>query len=116
MSSSRSGQWIPWPPPINRQEVRSFAVPCTRRGYQASGTAMVRPSASSTDKVSAVTFTCVATVLRFSLVLPTFGILLVARLLRRTQLLHLRQVAQAPQPVCLQELLRRAVQHRAAQR
>src|SRR5208282_1553812 len=60
MSSSSSGQCTPRPPPISRQEPRSSAVACARRGYQASGAAMVRPSARSTDKVSSLTSTLVA--------------------------------------------------------
>src|SRR6266545_2020870 len=68
MSSSSAGQWIPRPPPISRQEFRSSAVPCSRRGYQANGTAMERPSASSTDNVSALTSTPVANASRISTV------------------------------------------------
>jgi hypothetical protein len=60
MSSSIAGQCTPRPPPISRQERRSSAVACARRGYQATGAAMVRPSASSTDKASSLTSTPVA--------------------------------------------------------
>src|SRR5205085_2488112 len=52
--------WMPRPSAISRQEPRSSAVACARRGYQANGAAMVRPSASSTDKVSSLTATRVA--------------------------------------------------------
>src|SRR6266545_3479276 len=68
MSSSSAGQWMPRPPPISRQEFRSSAVPCSRRGYQASGAAIERPSASSTDSVSALTSTPIANASRISTV------------------------------------------------
>src|SRR5438128_12138815 len=70
---------MPLPPPISRQEPRSSAVACARRGYQASGTAIVRPSASSTDRVSALTSTRVARASRASTVeefMPTLQQLL----------------------------------------
>src|SRR4051812_4308552 len=51
---------MPLPSPSKRHELRSSAVACARRGYQASGTAMVRPSLRSTVSVSSVTATCVA--------------------------------------------------------
>jgi hypothetical protein len=57
MSSSRSGQWMPTPLPIRRHRLRSWRVPWTRRGYHASGTTTVRPSARSTASLSAVTLT-----------------------------------------------------------
>src|SRR5438105_15920413 len=57
MSSSSAGQWMPRPPPSSRQDPRSSAEACARRGYQASGAAMVRPSANSTDTVSSLTAT-----------------------------------------------------------
>ena len=60
MSSSRSGQWIPIPSPMNRQFRRSSGVPCSRRGYQAMGIEIVRPSAKSTVNVSFVTVTSIA--------------------------------------------------------
>src|SRR5262249_48845266 len=66
MSSSIGGQWMPRPPPISRHESRSSVVACARRGYQANGTAMVRPSASSTDRVSSLTATRVARASRAS--------------------------------------------------
>src|SRR5260370_31528482 len=66
MSSSIAGQWMPRPPPISRQKPRSSAVACARRGYQASGAAIVRPSASSTDTVSSPTSTRVARASRAS--------------------------------------------------
>ena len=34
MSSSRSGQWMPCPPPINSHLPLSSSVACTKRGYQ----------------------------------------------------------------------------------
>src|SRR5947208_2563746 len=64
MSSSSAGQWMPCPPAISRHEVRSSAVAWARRGYQASGAAIVRPSVSSTDRVSSLTATPVARAVR----------------------------------------------------
>src|SRR5947199_6955105 len=66
MSSSSAGQWMPRPPPSSRHDPRSSAEACASRGYQASGAAMVRPSASSTDRVSSLTSTCVARASRVS--------------------------------------------------
>ena len=43
ISSSSSGQWIPSPPAMRRQLVRSVAVPCARRENHASGAAIVLP-------------------------------------------------------------------------
>ena len=57
MSSSRSGQWMPIPGPINSQCRRSRGVPSARRGYDVSGTETARPSRSSTMRLSAVTRT-----------------------------------------------------------
>src|ERR1039457_7039245 len=51
---------MPSPRPIRRQSVRSAGAPCERRGYQASGTEIVRPSLRSTVNVSSVTATFVA--------------------------------------------------------
>src|SRR5687768_9438897 len=56
-SSSRSGQWMPKPPPATRQFFRWAAVALNRRGYQASGTVMVRPSRKPTLMVSFRNFT-----------------------------------------------------------
>ena len=56
-SSSKSGQWIPWPPPINSQFSLSCWVAWSSLGYQANGTEIVRPSASSAVRVSSVTAT-----------------------------------------------------------
>lgn len=42
ISSSRSGQCIPSPPPIRRQWLRSAGVPWSKRGYQATGVCQVR--------------------------------------------------------------------------
>ena len=50
---SRSSQWMPWPPPMRRQLRRSCGRQCSRRGYQPSGTAIVRPSLSSAVRVVA---------------------------------------------------------------
>jgi len=61
MSSSRSGQWIPSPPPMRRQLARSGGVPCAKRGNQASGTVIVRPSARSTTRSSSPALTLWAT-------------------------------------------------------
>ena len=44
ISSSRAGQRIPSPSPINSYFSRSSRVPCNRRGNQANGTERVRPS------------------------------------------------------------------------
>src|SRR5437588_9516931 len=66
MSSSSAGQWMPRPPPSSRQDSRSSAEACASRGYQASGAEMVRPSASSTDRVSSLTSTWVASASRVS--------------------------------------------------
>jgi hypothetical protein len=59
--SSRSGHSIAYPSPSNCQCCRSAGDPCTRRGYHASGTTRLRPSARSTVNLSSVTFTCTAT-------------------------------------------------------
>ena len=45
---------MPCPWPIKRQLLRSAAVACNNRGYQPSGTTIVRPSIKSTDKESLV--------------------------------------------------------------
>src|ERR1035438_4541408 len=55
ISSSRSGQWIPSPRAMRRQLPRSVAVPCAKRGNQASGTVIVLPSARSTTRASSLT-------------------------------------------------------------
>src|SRR4051812_46825093 len=68
MSSSRSGQWMPRPWPINRQRPRSATLPWRSRGYQASGAEIERPSDNSTVSVSSVTATCVAVTDRASAV------------------------------------------------
>ena len=59
--SSRSGHSIAYPSPSNCQCCRSAGDPCTRRGYHASGTTRLRPSARSTVNLSSVTFTYTAT-------------------------------------------------------
>src|SRR5215831_16502993 len=59
--SSRSGHSIAYPSPSNCQCCRSAGDPCTRRGYHASGTTRLRPSAKSTVNLSSVTVTCTAT-------------------------------------------------------
>ena len=46
MSSSNAGQWMPRPLAINLVVFRSSFVPCTSRGYHATGTEMVLPSDS----------------------------------------------------------------------
>src|SRR5262245_9718120 len=56
--SSRSGHSIAYPSPSNSQCCRSAGDPCTRRGYHASGTIRLRPSARSTVNLSSVTVTC----------------------------------------------------------
>ncbi len=43
-SSSMSGQWMPYPPPATFQLRRCSVVAWNNRGYQVSGTEMVRPS------------------------------------------------------------------------
>jgi hypothetical protein len=45
---------------MSRHKRRSEGAACARRGYHASGADIVRPSESSTDRVSAVTRTSVA--------------------------------------------------------
>ena len=57
MSSSKSDQCIPCPSPISRHFSRSSGVPCNNLGYHTNGTAIVRPSFSSTTNSSSVTFT-----------------------------------------------------------
>src|SRR5713101_6415935 len=59
--SSRAGHSIAYPSPSNCQCCRSAGDPCTRRGYHASGTTRLRPSARSTVSLSCVTVTCTAT-------------------------------------------------------
>jgi len=66
MSSSNSGQWIPRPPPISRQEFRSSGAACKSRGYHAKGTTIVRPSVSSAERLSSVTLTSAASTSRAS--------------------------------------------------
>jgi hypothetical protein len=39
---------MPSPSPMKRQLLRSSALPCNSRGYQARGTEIARPSVSST--------------------------------------------------------------------
>jgi hypothetical protein len=51
MASLRSGQWTPPPRPIRRYRSRSWRVPWARRGYHASGTTTVRPSAVNRELV-----------------------------------------------------------------
>src|SRR5436309_13724680 len=48
---------MPCPLAIRRQWLRSSAVPWNSRGYQARGTEIIRPSESSTDRVSSVAST-----------------------------------------------------------
>ena len=62
MSSSRSGQWMPIPPPMSSQRPRSCGDPVASRGYHASGAESVRPSASTTTTCSSVTRTSEARV------------------------------------------------------
>src|SRR5262245_45753482 len=59
--SSRSGHSIAYPSPSNCQCCRSAGDPCTRRGYHASGTIRLRPSARATVNFSSVTVTCTTT-------------------------------------------------------
>lgn len=51
---------MPTPRPIIRQFARSAEVPCNNRGYQASGTAKVRPSSNEITNSSSVTDTDLA--------------------------------------------------------
>ena len=48
---------MPSPPPISRHFLRSSGVEYNKRGYQANGIDMVRPSTRSTVNVSSVTIT-----------------------------------------------------------
>src|SRR5436309_1063609 len=89
MSSSSSGQWTPRLPPLRRQVDRSLAVACSSRGYQPSGTAMVRPSDKSTVKVSSVTFTSVA---------RAFSISAIEKFIPTLQQLQLVLFDQVPNP------------------
>src|SRR3989475_11971291 len=57
MSSSTSGQWIPWPPPISRKLARWPEVASESRQDQAKGTLMTRPSARHATISSFVTRT-----------------------------------------------------------
>lgn len=59
MSSSTSGQCTPSPEPIRRQFARWSGVASDSRHDQASGTLIVRPSASSAMILSSVTRTWV---------------------------------------------------------
>src|SRR4029450_13476683 len=59
--SSRSGHSIAYPSPSSCQWCGSAGDPGTRRGYHASGTTRLRPSAKSTVNLSSVTVTCTAT-------------------------------------------------------
>ncbi len=73
MSSSRSGQWIPMPGPINCHRRRSLGRPSASRGYHLSGTDTLRPSRNSTTSASSVTLTCfavAASVARLEVVMP----------------------------------------------
>jgi hypothetical protein len=49
-----SGQCIPYPAPAIFQFARCSGVACSKRGYQARGTVMVRPSKRSTLIASSV--------------------------------------------------------------
>lgn len=53
------GQWMPKPPPEMRQFDRCEGVAWSSRGYHASGTEIVRPSARATVKESSPTSTFV---------------------------------------------------------
>src|SRR5262245_20712154 len=55
MSSSRCGQWIPTPGPINSHRRRSARDPSASLGYHWRGTETARPSVSSTTSVWSVT-------------------------------------------------------------
>src|SRR5438128_5527 len=55
MSSSRSGQWTPTPFPIISNRLRCAGVALANRHDQASGTLIVRPSASWAISASSVT-------------------------------------------------------------
>ena len=57
MSSSRSGQWTPYPAPINVQWLRSLTVPALSLGNQSRGAETERPSSTSKVKVERVTVT-----------------------------------------------------------
>ena len=59
---------MPTPRPMKRHRARSRLLPWSRRGYQTSGTANVRPSSSWTVSSSSVTLTSTARAARGSLV------------------------------------------------
>jgi hypothetical protein len=57
-SSSTLGQWMPSPSPSSSQSARCSGVARRRRGNQASGAEIRRPSARTTVNSSSVTCTC----------------------------------------------------------
>lgn len=63
MSSSTSSQWMPIPPPINRQWRRCLGVARARRGNHSRGADTIRPSASVTTKESRVNATSTASLI-----------------------------------------------------
>jgi hypothetical protein len=58
ISSSAPGQWMPSPSPSSSQSARCSGVARRRRGNQASGVEIRRPSARTTVNSSSVTSTC----------------------------------------------------------
>src|SRR5882672_8289280 len=60
MSSSRVGQWMPYPLAIRRQLRRAFGEASRRRGNHSRGTDRIRPSSSVTTRESSVNATVVA--------------------------------------------------------
>jgi len=60
ISSSRSSQCRPVPPPLITHFARSAGAASRRRGKYASGTPSLRPSAKSTHMVSSSNLTCFA--------------------------------------------------------
>jgi hypothetical protein len=56
-SSSKSGQWMPYPPPATFQWLRCSTEACRSFGYQVRGTLMLRPSISETQSESEVKLT-----------------------------------------------------------
>src|SRR5271165_5251958 len=75
MSSSISGQWMPWPPPISRQCWRCSGVASLRRGNHSNGASSSRPSARTMCNARSVVWTSIASLSSFSAEMPMPGLL-----------------------------------------
>src|SRR4051794_27460724 len=60
MSTSNSGQWMPWPSPINSQMTRCCGSALDSRGYHETGTLTILPSLSETVSASSLISTLTA--------------------------------------------------------